>query len=597
MKKLLTRYISLLLLLNFIIFESQAQQDSTRLQKEVEVVKAYQPSISDAFKINDIPRIREENTEKPVFQYRITPQPVFSTFLVEPVQAAEIVGEPQPELDHGLLKLGIGNYRTPYGEIFYNTLAGEKTTLGIHFKHLSSHGKIKLENDDKVKAPQSENTAEIFATHSFSKATLTTSLFFDRQAFRYYGYTGNELNDEQKKRVIPFWNDKQAFSSGGIRVQLMGEQDPASGFYYKAGLKYQHFGSKTGQKENLVLLDGTFNKKFDQIRGRLDASLTYSNADSIFKENNSAYGERKQAILKLNPSILFETGPTSLRVGINSYSVIANNDEDDYMLAPNIKAEWTPLENELTLFAGTDGYLQPNHYSAIADENQFVNPYHNVKNAKYRYILTGGVRGKFTSLLNYKFQLDYSNIKNQHFYFLRNTEELSFYSDGEGMTRSNTFDVLYDKVKQLDIGGELHYATSEELSFLLKGTYHSYNLDNQDEAWNKPGFDASASLYYSPSATPFRFSAAIFYIGERKALIETTYHDSAEPNPNYNTSYQTEVYKPDAIFDLNFSIEYQYTSQLSFWGRVNNFSFKKYELWPGYSSQGLNLLLGVSYSF
>ena len=75
-----------------------AQQPDTKLKQEVEVTKAYQPSVSDAFKINDIPKIEEEATEKPVFEYSISSEPVFSTFSVKPVQAATMVGEPKTVL-------------------------------------------------------------------------------------------------------------------------------------------------------------------------------------------------------------------------------------------------------------------------------------------------------------------------------------------------------------------------------------------------------------------------------------------------------------------------------------------------------------------
>ncbi len=598
MKRTVYKYILLFSFFILLSGVSLAQQDSVRLKKEVEVVKAYQPSISDAFKINDIPSTKQENTEKPVFQYQIHPQPVFSTFLTEPVQAAEIATEPQTQLGNGLLKLGAGNYKTPYGEIFFNAASGKKTTFGIHYRHLSSHGKIKLENDDKVKAPQSDNNAEIFVNQTFRKAMLKATLFFDRKAFRYYGYTGGRMNNASKKDLIPSWNDKQALSKGGIQLQLDGNEKQTKGLEYNTTLKYQLSGSKTGQTENLMLLKGTFNKDFDQFTGQLDASLNYAYTDSISNDEKNTYGKRKQAFLKVTPSVFFKGEIASLRLGINSYSVIDNEDEDDYMLAPNVKADWTPIEDILTFYAGTDGWLQQNYYSSIAEENQFASPYHNVKNTKYNYILTGGIKGKFLPNLSYTFQVDYSGIKNQHFYYLNNTEEWNASTNEYDLTaRENTFDVLYDDVKQLNIGGELHYSTSEELSILFRATGHSYKMDTQKEAWNKPGFEASFSAYYSPVQKPYRLSADIFYTGERKGLLQTEQQGPADPGGNPTTNYQSDIYKLNSIIDLNFSIEYLFNDQLSFWGRVNNFSFKKYELWPGYNTQGLNLLLGISYSF
>ena len=71
------KYILLLFLLGSatIVF---AQRDTT-LTQEVEVVKAYKPSISDANKINDMPKMDEEQPQKPTFNYSIFSQPVYNT--------------------------------------------------------------------------------------------------------------------------------------------------------------------------------------------------------------------------------------------------------------------------------------------------------------------------------------------------------------------------------------------------------------------------------------------------------------------------------------------------------------------------------------
>lgn len=586
--------VSLILLLIAMAYVSTGQEKETELKKEVEVVKPYEPSVSEVFKINEMPKIKSPEAEKPAFKYSIKPRPVFSTFHVEPVQAARMVDEPAPEYGNGLIKLGFGNYLTPYGEFLYGKAAGKATTFGIHLNHLSSHGKVRLKNGDQVKAPSSDDNAELFMNHFFSDSTrLKVKLFFDRQAFRYYGYTGEELDNTNKELLIPFWNKKQAFSGGGIDLHLEG--DNRQGIRYETKFTYQHYSSLTGQKGNLVTLGGQINKNFDTFQGRLDAFLTIEGTDSVHHESSNAFTQRERAVLELNPSVFFETDMAGLRLGINSYTVTDADKVEDFMLVPNLKAFWSPVENWITLFAATDGYLQQNHYLAVVNENQFVNPYQNVKNTKYRYMLSGGIRGKITSQLNYKFQTDYSSIRDYHFYILKNRYLSGTSGESELITRSNTFDVVYDKVKQMSIAGEIHYTASDMLNILLGGTYHSYETKTQPEAWHQPGFESSASVYFTPQG-PFSFTADIYYIGERKALIAAEVFDSeteaVQPDPASNV-----IRTLDPVLDMNFSIAYQYTNQLSFWMRVNNFSAQKYDRWLGYTSKGINLLLGVSFSF
>ncbi len=595
MKKSSSAYILLILISIFVGPAALAQRDSTELRKEVKVVKAYEPSISDAYKINDIPRINHEDSDKPTFDYQINSQPVFSTFTVDPVEAAQMAKEPKEKLGKGLIKGGIGNYLSSYGELFFNAETGRRSTFGMHFKHLSSNGKIKLLNTDKVDAPQSGDAAEIFTKHMFRKSTLSTSIYFDRKAFKYYGYTGDTLSNENKELLLPYWNAKQSFSKGGLNIKLASNNGNYDSFRYSTSLNYQVLGSKTGQMEHLAKLNGLFNKEFESFWGQLDAGLTYLHTDSIFNTTNNAFGIKQQIILKLNPSMLLEGDMASLRIGINSYSVMDDDLEGEYLLTPNVKASWSPIENTLTLFAGIDGYLEHNHYSAIATENRYVNPYQDIQNAKYQYILNGGIHGKFSPQVNYRFEVAYSSIANQHFYMLKETETLGNLPTEYEMVRSNTFDVLYDDCNELTIGGELHYAVSNEIDFLLNGKYFSYDMNLLETAWQKPNYEVSTSVNFNPEG-PMHFTADIYMIGKRKALIQTdTFNpllSSTTPESTSNT-----IVDMDPIIDLNLGIDYQYSPKLSFWGQVNNFSFKKYEYWAGYTNQGLTILAGASYSF
>ena len=595
MNQSLIKYIPAFVLIMGIQLSGFAQQDSTRLKQEVEVVKAYQPSVSDAFKINDIPKIQDEKREKPTFDYKINSQPVFSTFEVEPLQAAQMVGEPQAELGKGLLKVGAGNYLTPYGELFYNTNAGKNSILGMHFKHLSSHGSVKLTNHDKVDAPRSENVAELYTKHFFKKSTLSTKLFFDRKAHRYYGYAGSALSDSLKEDRFPFWNEDQAFSKGGLQLQLNNDEDTRAELNYDLELYYHYFGTKTGQTENLVHVGSSFKKDFDIYKGLLNASVGYLNTDSIFNQTSQMYGSKQQILINLSPAILFETDVTKLQVGLNTFTLFDDDADAHLLVTPNIKAEWSPVKNIMTLFAGVDGRLEQNHYSAIADENRFVNPYQDIRNAEYKYIVSGGIKGKFTSRLNYRFLVDYANIKDEHFYFLHDITEQPSNANLSSYKRSNTFDVLYDDLKQLTLGAEFYYTASDLVNFHLQGKYYSYELDSLEEAWQKPDFELSISTILNPVG-PLKFNADVFFKGERKALTQTEIFDptinSVEPIETARTTYNLSSY-----IDLNFGMEYQYSPTISFFGRVNNFAFQKYEDWEGYTQQSFNLLVGASFSF
>ena len=60
MNRSVLKYISLIVITLLLAgYKGSAQKDTT-LRQEVEVIKAYKPTISDAYKINDMPVIKDE---------------------------------------------------------------------------------------------------------------------------------------------------------------------------------------------------------------------------------------------------------------------------------------------------------------------------------------------------------------------------------------------------------------------------------------------------------------------------------------------------------------------------------------------------------
>jgi hypothetical protein len=567
-----------------VTLNASAQKDTVRLRQEVEVSKNYQPTVSEAEKINDIPKIKTEQTEPPTFDYSIFSRPVYSNFDLTPVAAAKMVGESKPELENGLLKLGIGNYFTPYGELFYNVQPEKNSNFGMHFKHLSSWGKIKLLNDDKVKAPRSENVAELFGQKFFRRSTLTGRLSYDRDAFNYYGYPGDQLSDEQKPTMIPYFGDKQHFSQGTADVRLKSGKSYAADINYDLGFNYHYFVTKTKQKEHQTVFSADLNKKFNSTIGLLNASLTYYRADGIRNRITTEIGQKQQVLLRIDPSVMWKTDNAKLQLGVNTAMLFDDDTNGSGMLFPKVNAEWSPVEQVLTLFAGADGYFQHNTYSAIAAENPYIDPLHDIKDAKVSYLLFGGIKGKLSSKTNFVTQAAYSLVKNQHFYVTQGTN----FNNPNAIFRrlDNTFTVLYDDVNVFKLSGELLHSVSENFSLHLVGNYYSYTLNTIEKAWQMPNFDFTFSGIYKPTEQ-LKFNADIFIVGERTALITEAPSSSV---PGIQVSM-------DPIIDMNAGGEYQFTKRLNFFLQLHNFGFQKYEQWLGYTNKGFNWIGGLSYSF
>jgi hypothetical protein len=70
-----------------------AQRDDTTRLNEVIVIRPYEPTVSDAFKISSFPKIQESVVPVPNIQYSIIKKQIPTSFEVEPIKPAKIKGD------------------------------------------------------------------------------------------------------------------------------------------------------------------------------------------------------------------------------------------------------------------------------------------------------------------------------------------------------------------------------------------------------------------------------------------------------------------------------------------------------------------------
>ena len=103
---------------------------SQNIDKEIIVVNPYEPTLSDVQKINILPQIMDTVIERPDFNYAILPTRVETEFELKPISAAKMVATPASKLYNSYLKLGIGNYFTPYGSFSISNLRSKDYAIG-----------------------------------------------------------------------------------------------------------------------------------------------------------------------------------------------------------------------------------------------------------------------------------------------------------------------------------------------------------------------------------------------------------------------------------------------------------------------------------
>lgn len=591
--------IKTLLLITFIGFSVSAiAQRDTTLNREVEVVKAFKPTITDAYKINEMPKIEETEIKKPSFNYNIKSEPIINTFSVNPLKAASIATTPKEETGYGLIRAGLGNYNKPYGEFFFNHLTSKKSIFGIHAMHLSSHGKLDLEGGDRVDAPFLKNEAELYFNQFFKESVLSVNVDYNRDGFNYYGYPVNPVPDLLKKenQTINYFGTKQAFSKGGVSVKLNNPSLEMDEQFFGFDFDYHYFRNKTGQNEHFGKFMAHMQRPFSFGTGLLDAGVSYNKADNILNRITEVINSRQQSWLYLNPAVYFSKKMFNAKLGINTWYVTDKDVNVQFRITPNVLLNFMPVKNIVKLYAGIDGNYINNNYSKIAYENPFVDPEHDVMNSFEKIRFYGGFDGKFAAKTNFKIGFDYSLIDDQPFYYLNEYTYPTPDVNPNPLIIDNDFSFLYDDLSLFKINLEIFHRSSEKLDLLLSGNYYVYNLDEQQEAWNMPDWDANLSLGYNITEQ-LSVSVDFYLIGDRKALIKETLFKTLPPTSSLANPTTYKSFNLDTAFDMNVRGNYKITEKFSAFAQLNNFGFQKYQRWFGYPVQSFNFLAGVSYAF
>lgn len=526
----------------------------TPIKKEVEVVKPYQPVISDAYKINVLPKITDSVIIKPNFEYGITSTKVETGFDVTPIGAAKMGSPILSKLYKTYFRLGLGNYSTTYGEIFINTLRSRKGTGGIHFNHYSSQGKLKLENDKKVFAGYSDNDASIYGKRFLKKSELLGELNFNSKTVHHYGYKP-DLDTSLEKGAI-----RQNFIHFNASGGMQSTHTDSSKLLYKAIASYHFTQDKYKHNEHRVSLNGAFSRQFKTNFVGLNTKLDlFKRSDNLDKYSN--------ALFWANPYLLLSSDDYKLDAGFSVY--FAKEEDGNYIkFYPKIDFQFNVVKDVIVPFIGLSGNVKNHSYHEIAWENPYIRQDLVVRNTDSKLNLYGGVKGNLGTKSSYVVKLGLYEANNFYFYV----------NDSSRMW--NQFNVVYDEGNIFNLSGELSYDATESLNFRLNANFNNYNLTRELYAWHKPKFDLTFNTRYN-LRNKIIASLETYYIGKRYA------------KPYIKTAPAIEL---KGAVDVNLLLEYRYTKILSGFIQFRNLAASQYQYWNQYPSQRFSLLVGMTYA-
>lgn len=538
----------------------------------ITVIKQYTPTVHDAFKIREIPKITDSiDLEKKVVQYTIFSFPVASTFSPAKGRATNVERERPPKLYDNYVTLGFGSYTSALAEFYSNLEVNRTDNFGIFLSHNSAQGGI-----EGVYYDDSFYDTELNLNYSSRKRNLIWNLEggVGHQLYNWYGVEHSLITEIPN--IDPQHNYYTAYVGGEVNLR--------ESFFDRAKARYRFFGDDYESLEHHFVLKPTLEIP---IAGELfNTNLVLDYVGGSFEEGFYSPGSRNYSFLNvgIESSLLVLRDDLTLNLGAAVfYSLDSEGSDGGVYVYPQVTASYRMAGDYFIGYAGLEGELRQNTYYNFVQENPFLSPTLEIRPTDQQYNAYVGAKGKLSTNVGYNLRANYIS-ENFKPLFRANPSELS--RTNKSYAYGNSFSVVYDQVNTISAFGELNFDVNRSFNLRLNAEYFVYHTDVEAEAWNLPDYRANLLADYQITNNWFA-GANIFVVGERKDIEYAAITPEA----------QNAVNELDPYIDLNAKLGYRFNDRLSIFARGNNLLGENYEKWQNYPVLGLQVMAGATYKF
>lgn len=459
--------------------------------------------------------------------------------------------EPLDKFYGSYIRVGAGNYLTPYLEFFTNNKRNDVYSAGFHFKHLSSiNGPV-----DKRNSGTSETILAGNARYFTQPLIFSGDIKYRRNKSYFYGYDQTQEVDRDTL--------KQVFN--GIELTLGMEdnydEDADVSFRFTPSLRYLQ--DRFDAREFIVGADLSVNYSLSgALMARIEAGIAAS-------QRNDTAGKLSRGLFRLKPTFAYDLYPLKVEGGLNAvFENDTSSDDSGMRFYPFVQATYALLDN-ISLYGGFGGDVIENYLYDLTTVNPYLAPNVNLLHTNKIFDFYGGVKGSLINLLSYDAGFSIANYQNMYFFV-------------NSAADSTKFSILYDNgnVKMLNLFASLSLSKTELFRADLRADYYGYGVEEVEEPWHKPKYKLSLSAFYN-LYDKIEFSGELYAIGGMKARAPVT----------------EETVKLVPALDLNLKIEYLFSDRFSAFISFNNMLSKNYQLYLNYPSRGLLVMGGIGYTF
>ncbi len=565
----ITLFVSLLISISLFSQEDREVVKDTIKTENVTVIKTFNPTINDAFKIET--QINDdigERKNKEVSDFRIQSVPVASTFIPKKAKSKKVKKERKQLPPQNYASLAAGNFGNVEAEAFVSYAVNRDATFSALLLHQSSQGGI---NEVRVDDFYYDTGLQLTYTKQDRKTPWEIYFEAQHQLYNWYGIPSDfVLSNQQLSAIDP--------SHNYIDLNVGGTVHFDSDVFKNIQSQLRYFFDDQESNEVNFTANTDIDFKISDFDVKLPVVLDVLSGS--FNQEEFLLETDYQIInFGVKPSIDLTYNDIDFKLGASAFlSSDTENSKTDFFVYPNILATYQLKDYGVSLYGGLSGELKQNTYHSASELNPFVTPFLAISPTSQQFNFYIGAQGTLTSQLGYELKASFISENDKPLF--QNSQSISNATEQANFGFNNSFNYVYADVKTGNVEGSLKYSYNNALELSLTANFFTYNTSGTDEAWNLPQISTTLSGNYKFN-DKLSFDTNIFFVGARKDF----------------DAFKNTVANVDAIFDVNLGANYNITKNWNAFLNGKNITNQNYERWLNFPVQSAQGLVGVRYLF
>lgn len=544
------KHISTILFFCFSGTVSFAQRDTVKKQT-IDITSSFKPVLRNSVKINFSAANLNADSAKPFFTYNIPAQNLLYSYQPMSLKPLALTQDTNLELgSRNYLKLGAGNFSTPYVNAGFSFGDGKKSIGNVYADYISSKGKIQSQEYSQLNVKAS-------GSYFTEKNELYGGVGISQYDYYLYGYDHSAHNYKKEDLL-------QRFTTAKIKAGFKNKAVTETGINYNPTIEINVFSNKNKVNESSFLAEAPVEKIIDD---KFSVKLAVKADITTYTTKNFIPGDIKlnNYIFAIAPEVIYATPLLSLHGGITP-----TWDNGKLSVLPNIYGEAQLEGKPFLVQAGLVGRFIKNNYQNLSAINPYLTTISTQLNTK-EIEFFGGIKSSVGKHLNFSAKAGFISYTNLPFFI----NDTALGSDLKSFKISNE-----SKLTDLRIHGDMSFISQDKFTITGGLTFNGYTgLKDNAKAWGTIPLEITGSMRW------WAFKQVMIK-GDFKSFTGGPY---LLPNNVRGTL--------SGAADLSAGVEINILKNLSAWVDINNLFNNKYQRWHNYEVLGLNVLAGVIFKF